>query len=157
MLQVLVLKVSEREAPGPAVHPLPCRGRPVGTFPDGLLLDTKFQINNEKFSFRRAPCNIWDVLNKVIRCFSEIQIELGVLYSEPRGEGRSLKPSPTHPVRDRRRVSHRPLCPASAVCRPVPLPLRRAPIPVGQGTLKAAGCDLTKVIETTLLLAECMT
>lgn len=28
-----------------------------------------------------------DVLNKVIRCFSEIQIELGVLYSEPRGGG----------------------------------------------------------------------
>lgn len=124
MLQVLVLKVSEREAPGRAVHHLPCRGHPVGTRAKGFRMGSSWtlHINNGKSLFRGAPCSIGDVLNKVTRCFSEIQIELGVLYSEPRGEGRSLTPSPTHLVRDPRRVSHRPLRPASAVCRPVPLP-----------------------------------
>ena len=68
MLQVLVLKVSEREAPGRAVHPLPCRGHPVGTRAKGFRMGSSWtlHINNGKSSFRGAPCSIGDVLTPML-------------------------------------------------------------------------------------------
>lgn len=52
MLQVLVLKVSEREARGPAVHPLWCRGRPVGARAKGFRTGSSwalFRLTTGKF------------------------------------------------------------------------------------------------------------
>lgn len=69
MLEVLVLKVSERGALGPAFHSFPALGPRREETAAPFISDKQREV-----LVRGAPCGIWDMLRvKVTRCFPKLR------------------------------------------------------------------------------------